>query len=324
MTRPRAITAILGVSGVFFGAGLWLCAAAAPAALRSPLGERQDRQADRQDPREHSMFVSVVDQDGAPVADLGPSDFVIKEDNRTREVLRVGPADEPMQIAILVDTSQAARGEIAHIRQALPPFVAALTVPNAAGRRNEIAIIGIGERPTILSDYSAIPAQIEKGVDRIWSQQSSGMYLLDAIVEVSQGMKKRGAVRPVMIAIATSGVEYSNRHHDQALDPLKATDVAFYALMLGQADTSLRTEARERAIVVDEGPRATGGYYAQLLTGMALTPKLTQLADQLTHQYKVTYSRPESLIPPEKITVSVTKPGLAARGTPVREGLARP
>jgi VWFA-related protein len=320
MTRPRAFTAFVGVSGVLFGTGLWLCAAAAPAAPGSPGESRQDRQ----DRREHSMFVSVVDQDGAPVADLGPTDFVVKEDNRTREVLRVGPADEPMQIAILVDTSQAAQGEIAHIRQALPPFVATLTTPNAAGRRNEIAIIGIGERPTILSDYSTDPTQIAKGVDRIWSLRSSGMYLLDAIVEVSQGLKKREAVRPVMIAIATSGIEYSNRQHDQALDPLKATGVAFYALMLGQADTSLRPEARERAIVLDEGPRATGGYNAQLLTGMALTPKLKQLADQLTHQYKLTYSRPESLIPPEKITVSVARPGLAARGTPVREGLARP
>ena len=34
------------------------------------------------------------------------------------------------------------------------------------------------------------------------------------------------------------------------------------------------------------------------------TRKLTQLADELTHQYKVTYARPQSLIPPEQVTVA--------------------
>src|SRR5689334_4610558 len=79
--------------------------------------------------REHSLYVSVLDSNGVPVPDLGPSDFLVKEDNMTREVLRVTPATEPMQIAVLVDTSQAARNDIQYMRQALPPFVAELTKP---------------------------------------------------------------------------------------------------------------------------------------------------------------------------------------------------
>jgi hypothetical protein len=210
------------------------------------------------------------------------------------------------------------------MRTALPPFVVDMTKPNDAGRKNEVAVIGIGERPTILSEYSSDPKQLQKGIDRVWAVQSSGMYLLDAIIETSQGLKKREAARPVMIAIATSGQDFSNRVHDQAIDPLKATGTQFYALMLGQPDTSLSSEARERAIVLDQGTLVTGGYHEQLLTSMSLGPKLKQLAAQLTHQYKVTYGRPESLIPPEKIAVTAAKPGLVARGTPVREEQVRP
>jgi hypothetical protein len=40
---------------------------------------------------------------------------------------------------------------------------------------------------------------------------------------------------------------------------------------------------------------------------------MAQLADELTSQYLVAYSRPEQLIPPEKLDVSVTKPGLTVR-----------
>ncbi len=70
-----------------------------------------------------------------------PSDFIVREDNMSREVLRVGRANEPMQIALLVDTSTAARNNIAHYRTALPPFVAMLTTLNETGPKNQVAII---------------------------------------------------------------------------------------------------------------------------------------------------------------------------------------
>jgi len=302
MTRPRSIVVVFMVAG--------LCLV---------LNDRLSGQGSRGS-RERSLYVSVVDANGAPVADIGPSDLIVKEDNLTREVLRVTPATDPMQVAVLVDTSQAARDSIQHIRLALPPFVAELTKANDAGRKNEVAIIGVGERPTIFSEYSTEPKQIQKGIDRVWSMNQSGMYLLDGIIEVAQGLKKREAMRPVIVAIATSGPEFSNRHHDQVLAPLKSVGAALYVMALGQPDTSLSDESRERAQVFDLGTRDTGGALEQVLSPIGLPTRMATLARQLTHQYKVTYGRPESLIPPEKITVSAVKAGLIARGTPVKEG----
>ena len=302
MTRPRSITVVFMVAG--------LCLV---------LGDRISSQ-DSRGSRERSLYVSVVDSNGVPVPDLGPSDFLVKEDNVTREVLRVTPATDPMQVALLVDTSQAARDAIQHIRLALPPFVAEMTKANAVGRKNEVAVFGVGERPTVLAEYSTDPQQLQKGIDRVWSLNQSGMYLLDALIEVSQGLKKREAGRPVMIAIVTSGPEFSNRHHDQVMTPVKSIGAALYVMALGQPDTSLKDESRERAQVFDEGTRDTGGSHEQVLSPIGLPNRMATLAAQLTHQYKVTYGRPESLIPPEKITVSATKNGLVARGTPVKEG----
>lgn len=275
--------------------------------------------------RQRSLYVSVVDRSGVPVSDLGPSDFVVKEDKVAREVLHVSKAEEPLQVAVLVDTSQAARDQVTYIRQALPGFVAAVTGPVEApsegrsGGRNEVAIIGIGERPTILSAYSSNPAVIRKGIDRIWSLDSSGMYLLDAITETSTGLLKRDSPRPVILVVATEGQDFSYRMHDQALDQLRTAGAALYTISLGQPDTGLGLHSRERAIVLEEGPRESGGYHEQVLAAMGLAARLERLADQLTHEYKVTYARPESLIPPEHTTVSVTKAGLVARGTPVKE-----
>jgi von Willebrand factor type A domain len=270
---------------------------------------------------QRALYVSALTDAGAPVDSLAPSDLIVREDNVAREVLTVVPAVEPMQVAILVDTSQGARDAISHMRTALPAFVNALT---SAEVKNEVAIIAIGERPQVFTNYTFNQAELKKGIDRIWSVQGSGAYLLDGIIEVCQGFKKRGAQRPVIVAILSEGPELSNRQHDQVLEPLQAAGAAFHAITLGRPQNNLRDETRERNIVLDEGPRTTGGRREELLTPMALDGKLTQLAAELTHQYKATYARPQSLIPPEHVTVAAAKPGITARGTLIKEDKGRP
>jgi hypothetical protein len=107
-------------------------------------------------------------------------------------------------------------------------------------------------------------------------------------------------------------------------DSLRANGAAFHAITMGHPSSSLSDEMRNRNLVLDEGPRQSGGRREELLTSMALGGKLTQLADELTHQYKITYARPESLIPPERVTVSAAKPGVTARGTLIKEVQGRP
>jgi len=271
-----------------------------------------------------SLFVSVVDNAGLPVSDLGPSDFIVKEDNIAREVLSVRPAEEPMQIALLVDTSQRARNDIAHMRTALPAFVTTLTNPNDSGAKNEVALIAFGERPTVFTEYTWNVAELQKGINRIWAQQGSGPYFVDAVFEVVQAFKKREARRPVIVAIVAEGGEMSYRQYDQVLEPLRASTAPLYALMLGTPSSSMTDEARNRNMVLDKGTADTGGRRDQLLAPSALGDRLTLLARQLLHQYKVTYARPQSLIPPERVTVAAAKPGLTARGTLAKDQQGRP
>jgi hypothetical protein len=77
-------------------------------------------------------------------------------------------------------------------------------------------------------------------------------------------------------------------------------------------------------MVLDRGTTDTGGRRDQLLAPSALGDRLSLLAKQLLHQYKVTYARPQSLIPPERVTVAAAKPGLTARGTLVKDQQGRP
>jgi hypothetical protein len=229
-------------------------------------------------------------------------------------VLSVAPADEPMQVAVLVDNSQAARDYIRDIRVGLEGFVTEML----NGTKHSMSIVALAERPTILSDTSTDRGQIMKGVYRIFEQAGSGNYLLDGIIEVSRGFSKREVQRPVIVVITTEGPEFSSRRWEDVLKPVKDVGAALHVIVLGSPSNDISEDARNRSAVLDEGPKMTGGMRESLLASSALPGSLKRLAAELKHQYRVTYARPQSLIPPERVTVSATRPGLTARGTLVR------
>ncbi len=263
--------------------------------------------------QQRAVYVSALDKSGAPVSELTPSDVVVREDDVTREVLNIRPATEPMQVAILVDNSQAAERYIRDYREAIPAFISALTADQQPGSKHEIALVALGERPTILSDFTVEPERVLKATQRLFAANGSGTYFLDGIIEVSQGITKRSAPRPVIVAIVTEGPDLSNRHFRQVLDPLRVSGAALHIVILGTPSNL----SEDRSMVLDEGPKKSGGSFSTLLLGTALTNRLKQLANELTHQFRVTYARPNRLIPPEQVTVTSKRPDLTVRGTAV-------
>jgi Ca-activated chloride channel family protein len=262
--------------------------------------------------RERTLFASVVDRDGKPVEGLGPDDFIVREDGVRREVLRVTPATEPIAIAVLVDNSQAASDDIQNIRKGLTTFVQ--QVHDVA----DVAIIGLADRPTIYQDYTRNVELLDKAVGRLFAQPGSGMQMLEAMVEVSRGLNRREEPRAVVLPIITDGPEFSNLHYDHVLDALKTSGAALYAVTIGTFPVSMKDTERNRATVLDQGPRRSGGTRITLLSSMAVPETLTKVAGELKNQYKVVYGRPESLIQPGTVTVEVARPGLTGRGTPER------
>ena len=101
---------------------------------------------------------------------------------------------------------------------------------------------------------------------------------MDAVVETSQGLVRRSAMRPVIVSITTEGPEYSTRRREQALEALNRLGGVFDALIVGPSATDLSDEGRDRSIVLGQGTTEHGGHRDILLTPMALPDKLAQLA----------------------------------------------
>lgn len=263
--------------------------------------------------RERTLYVSAVDDKGEPVDGLGPEAFVIREDGARREVLRVSRASEPIDIALLVDNSAATSGKITFIRDAVASFVATI------GPGNHIAIVTLADRPTIVTDYTSDPKRLKDAAGRFFPMPGSGATLLDAVAEVSRGLAKREASRAVILPVITDGPEFTNRYSRDVTNLLIEARAALDVVAIGRFEYIEEQGIRERLFLLDEGTRKSGGQHVMLLTPNALDSVMQRIARELSSQYKVVYSRPESLIPPETTEISSARDAITMRGTPSRE-----
>jgi VWFA-related protein len=257
---------------------------------------------------EWTVYASVVDRAGAPVAGLGTSDFVVRENGMAREILRVAPATDSLRIAVLVDTSQEMRVELIDVRQSLRTFV------NEIDRRHEVAIIGFGGPPTVLVDYTKDVKRLEGGISRLVTRPGTGSYLLSAIIDTSRTLRKRRELRRVMVIVSTQGPEFSEISYQTVLEYVRDSGAPMHSYVLRREGVSpTDPAAQEVELTLAVGTQMTGGRREDLLSAMSMTPRLQSLATELNNQYEVVYARPKALIPPKTIEVSVRKPDVVVR-----------
>ena len=263
---------------------------------------------------ERSMYVSVVNAAGQPVPGLDADDFRVREDGEPREVLRATPATTPIDIAILVDNSQAAGPIINDLRQALEPFVTEL-----ASAGHQVAIVGLADRPTVLVDYSSSAERLQAGVQRLFPQDGSGTLLLDGLVDITRGLQRRESDRRAIVVITTEGTDFSYIGYERTLEVLRGSGAQLFALVVGPpgAASLANEEARNRSIVLDRGTKASGGDLDPLLSGMSIAASLRRLAAELQQQYHVVFANPGGIVPAETVEVEAVPDGVTARGVAV-------
>lgn len=261
---------------------------------------------------ERVVYVSALDGKGEPVEGLGPDAFSVRENGVSREILRVSRATEPIDISVLVDNSQAASDEVTFLRSALPKFLGAISPDNS------VALIGLADRPTVLVPSTRETARLTSRAEGLFAQPGSGMTLLDAVTEVSEGLRRRDGPRAAIVAIFTDGAEFTNRYAKDVVATARKVQAAVHLVTIGQFREDQEHEVRERSFFISQAPRATGGQHLSMVAASGLDTSLEKLARTIRSQYKVVYARPQSLIAPDTIEVTSPRDGLTVRGTPER------
>ena len=279
---------------------------------------------------ERLVYASVLDRAGRPVTDVTAKDLKVRENNIDRRVLLVSRAVERLDVAVLVDTSEDAEPFIPDFRRGLLEFVRGM------GDRHEIALIGFGQRPNTLVDYTRDLRRLEAGVARVFVQRGSGAYLMDGIIETSLSLRSRERPQREIVVITSDGRELSDRNSGEVLGEVQRSGIILDAFVVvgrqqgvGRASeagipewtapaASQDQPGHERAFALDEAIKRTGGRRENLVTAATLAAKLRELAARLSNQYRVIYEGPPSLTRPASIEIVTTRSDVRVRvmGTP--------
>jgi len=289
--RPLPLT-VLAIVGAL------VCAPAAPQVNAQARGRTRD------------VYVSVTDKSGAPAKDLAPTDFSIKEDNQSREVLAIASAAKtPMRIALLIDNSQVTQSLPNELRQALTGFINTLL---KASPDSTISVATFGDRPTPVLGFTNAAPILVRSISKIFPVSGAGAYLIDAVVDAAKDLRKDPAPRQLIVAfVDESGEEFSNSGRQQALEALRNANASLWVVAMQSTTTNLGSaESRDRSALIDEGVNGSGGATLSLLNRLSLPPKMLELATMLTSQVQVTYGRPEQMVPPKKLEIQLTRKDL--------------
>jgi len=273
--------------------------------------------AQRGDPREQHAFATVTDRKGNAIAGLGVADFSVTEDGVKREVLRVEPAAAPLQVVLLLDSSDTVRSnghDATHdVRLAATAFINAVFDANSL---SQMALYTFGERPTPVAPFASTPIPILRAAANFFPAQGSGAYFNEAVRDAARALVKIDARRPVIVAyVDENGPEFSNIDHTRVAQELQSSRAALWtvsepdrnAANAGLGNPIDDTARRERSTIINDLTSESGGQNTQVFVTTTLANTFTQVAQLLASQYDITYARPESLVPPKKVEVSTSR-----------------
>lgn len=247
--------------------------------------------------------IVVVGRDDRPVTNVTVRDLIVREDGVAREVATVAPAGLPSPVVLLIDNSQAAAPAVADLRQALTSFVTALTLGD---QPVQVGWWTFGDRPTRVATQ-ATGAVVQREVDRLFTVPGTGAHLLATIVQVCNELVKAGAVRPALVAfVAESGPEFSHEDRPRVAEALQRAGATLWVVYLQAPSGTLpeTPENRERAAVIGDTTRDSGGLSLPALSAQGIGPAFARLQALLASRLRVGYARPEALVQPTRLEIT--------------------
>jgi len=251
------------------------------------------------------LFLTAVDQNGKSVTDLKTEEVLIREDNQEPQVVSVKRSTQPLAIVILADTTKQAGGGqmmggslgaasssttasaelIRDIRVSVGSFVKDMT---AGSPETEMQIMEFGQAAVPITKMTSNPADLEKGVSRLFPKPNAASVLLEAIIDASKELAKTKTPRRIMVALNIEpGDEQSSPNVQKLHDELVKARAGIWSVSL-QVGTNKNAM---RGLVLDRLTGNTGGRREFIQSQSALEMVMKNFADNLLQQYEVTYKR---------------------------------
>jgi hypothetical protein len=252
-----------------------------------------------------TALVTVSDSRNQPIVDLGPDDFVVREEGAAREVLSVRVADYP--VAVLIDTGSAVQGDFDALRAAAQRFVDR-----------------IGPRPLIVGTCGDSPALITSALDEDREQVARRIHALaparsgdgrrlEAVALAARALRDTGAPFSAVILVASTPADGSRANPDDVLAAVVESGAILHAVVRQEG-----AESPPGPVAVLPGlVQQTFGQYTPIYAAASYQVALDRIAERMASELLVEYVVPNGSKAGD-VRVGVKIPGARVRGLGVR------
>ena len=246
------------------------------------------------------------------VPDLEEQDFEVYEDGTRQAITFFSRVQQPIALAILLDTSASMNERLETAQEAAIGFARRLR------KEDVIEVIDFDSQVRILQSFTNDVAALEKAIRGTDVNGSTSLY--NAIYISLKELKKVKAasaeeIRRQAIVVLSDGDDTSSLvPYEEVLDLAKRSETSIYAIGL-RPSGAYRSEFKEAEFVLKQLSQETGGraYFVQAASEL---PRIyDQISEELANQYSLAYSSKNPMRNGawRRIVVRVNKPGVTAR-----------
>ncbi len=259
------------------------------------------------------VSLNVTVTDGTKyVTGLEQEDFEVYEDGAKQTLSFFSHVQQPIALAILLDTSNSMEDKLATAQEAAIGFVRRMK------KDDVIEVVEFNSQVRVPQPFTNDMTALERAIRQTSVNGSTSLY--NAIYVSLRALKDERAknaeeIRRQAIVVLSDGDDTSSViEYDDVLDLAKRSETAIYAIGLRQQETG-RGKFKEAEFVLRQLSQETGGRVF-FPTSVTELPKIyEQISEELASQYTMAYSSKNPMRNGawRRIDVRVNKQGLTAR-----------
>src|ERR1700675_879643 len=254
---------------------------------RAPANDSQDAAGQRGRIRVNvnlvNVLVSVLDEKNRPAPDLPKEAFQLFEEGVEQKIDKFEPeTSQPLDLAIMIDSSLSAHKEIGFEQEAAAHFIRQVLRPG-----DRLSVFAFDENVTQVAAFSDNVADLQAAVRRIPAGAGTSIY--DAVLLGSRALARRGDDRRRVIILVTDAGETTSRYDfDAARKEAVLSNALLYTIVIRPVkNESGRNTAGEHAL--ETMTDTTGGAMFYPDTPQELGAIFDRIDRELRTQYLLAY-----------------------------------
>jgi Ca-activated chloride channel family protein len=228
-----------------------------------------------------NVFVTVLDQNGAPIGGLNKDQFKLKEDGVPQKIAVFSRESElPLSIVVALDVSLSTKRDLKLELDSARKFIHTIVRPQDA-----VSLYQFSESVDELTKFTSNLVTVDRALDRAHTGAATALY--DTIYLGSQALTKRQG-RKVLVVITDGGDTVSSVDYQQALRAAQESEAVVYSVIVVPiAADAGRDLGGEHALI--QMSHDTGGKHFYAEGAQQLDKAFQQVSDELRTQYLLAY-----------------------------------